>query len=106
VSTTAPRHEDLTVPEKAALDAWNRVSADTTGMLYAVRHALAAQRVEARARLARHLYGAYLTGYLAGNGAAVLPAWDDLPEREGAEWRSEADTILIQAADATIEEKP
>lgn len=31
-------------PEQAALDAWSRVGADTTGMLYAVRHALAAER--------------------------------------------------------------
>lgn len=31
---------DLTPPEQAALDAWNSVSPDTTGMLFAVRAAL------------------------------------------------------------------
>lgn len=34
---------ELTGPERAALDAWSRVSPDTTGMLYAVRAALAVE---------------------------------------------------------------
>lgn len=40
----AEKHEDLSPAERAALGAWNRVSADTAGMLYAVRHALHAER--------------------------------------------------------------
>ncbi|MFG1846817.1 hypothetical protein [Micromonospora carbonacea] len=55
-----PDGDHLTGPERAAMDAWTRGSADTTGMLYAVRAALAAAgRVvtpEARDRLAKHLY--------------------------------------------------
>ncbi|MEU0078482.1 hypothetical protein ABZY58_11350 [Micromonospora tulbaghiae] len=47
---------DLTGPELAALEAWGRGSADTTGMLYAVRHAVDALSKDARERLARHLY--------------------------------------------------
>lgn len=38
----ADTYTDLTPAEQAALDAWGRVSADTTGMLFAVRAAVAA----------------------------------------------------------------
>ncbi|MFF0822453.1 hypothetical protein ACFYUR_18990 [Micromonospora haikouensis] len=55
-----PDNDHLTGPERAAMDVWLRGSADTTGMLYAVRAALAAAGVavapDARERLARHLY--------------------------------------------------
>lgn len=57
---TTTTRDDLTGPEQAAVDAWTRGSADTTGMLYAVRHALAAAgptiAADAHDRLARHLY--------------------------------------------------
>ncbi|MBE1492761.1 hypothetical protein [Plantactinospora soyae] len=58
------RWGDLSGPERAALDAWKRGNADTNGMLYAVRHALVAERnaagptlaPDARKCLARHLF--------------------------------------------------
>ncbi|MFC6021715.1 hypothetical protein ACFP2T_36815 [Plantactinospora solaniradicis] len=92
------RWGNLTVPERAALDAWTRGSADTNGMLYAVRHALAVERnavgpplaPDARERLARHLY---LT---ASGNADAQPHWDhgvDQPVDRGP-WLAEADTIL------------
>lgn len=43
--------DDLTAPERAAMDAWLRVSADTTGMLYAVRAAIAQMERSEDARL-------------------------------------------------------
>lgn len=46
------RNEDLTAPERAALDAWMRGSADTTGLLYAVRAAVAQMERSEDARLA------------------------------------------------------
>ncbi|WP_328344714.1 hypothetical protein [Micromonospora sp. NBC_00421] len=47
-----PDNDHLTAPERAALDAWLRGSADTTGMLYAVRAALQQVDKHKDARLA------------------------------------------------------
>lgn len=88
---------ELTDPEQAALDAWNRGSGDTTGMLYAVRHALAAERrnvgpvlnADARERLARHLW-------VADAGSPSM--WDRIADRPYADARAsyytKADVLL------------
>ncbi|MBF9129507.1 hypothetical protein I0C86_11090 [Plantactinospora sp. S1510] len=95
------RWGNLTVPERAALDAWTRGSADTNGMLYAVRHALAVERnavgtplaPDARERLARHLY---LT---TSGDAHAQPNWDGGGDQhvDRGPWLAKADSILAIA---------
>lgn len=52
VDRTVTRNEDLTMPERAAMNVWTSGSADTTGMLCAVRAALRAHDTTEDARLA------------------------------------------------------
>ncbi|MER7331742.1 MULTISPECIES: hypothetical protein [unclassified Micromonospora] len=49
---TVQRYEELTMPERAALNVWTTGSADTTGMLCAVRAALTAHDTTEDTRLA------------------------------------------------------
>ncbi|MFI2663324.1 hypothetical protein [Micromonospora carbonacea] len=92
-----PDGDHLTGPERAAMDAWTRGSADTTGMLYAVRAALAAAgRVvtpEARDRLARHLY---LTEWVP----ALAPQVDAEARWDGGKVATRDD--YLQRADAIL----
>ena len=58
--------DEVSPAERAALDAWQRVSADTTGMLFAVRAALAVQRQEFAAdpaRLSAHATDEHANGW-------------------------------------------
>jgi hypothetical protein len=108
-SVAGARWGDLTVPERAALDAWTRGSTDTNGMLYAVRHALAVERnavgriaveqngvgptlvPDARERLARHLY--LLSAQTDQGRRTPAETWDGA-EFDRTPWLAQADEIL------------
>lgn len=82
---------DLTGPERAAMEVWTRGSADTTGMLCAVRAALHAEqkanaRRVSRAERAREMLAAdgyltpefrdFLTGLVADDGVVIASKED------------------------------
>ncbi len=102
---TVTRYEDLTMPERAALDVWTSGSPDTTGMLCAVRAALRALDSTEDARLA------IAEKALRDVGEAILGvvengSWATDPDPQVADRarRYVADACYAIAADAGLTE--
>lgn len=96
--TAAALDGNVTPAEMAALVAWSKVSADTTGMLYAVRAAVnVLTGPQAHERLARHLYVTALGKHLRRSGEIE---WDEgkANPRDIEHCRARADEMLAVVA--------